>query len=76
MQRASVLSQSQTIEEETLALPAQQATDRVEVNFEPSRELLEQTLAGCNGVITQAARELGMSRQALYRRLDKYGIPY
>ncbi|WP_267116822.1 helix-turn-helix domain-containing protein, partial [Xanthomonas sacchari] len=23
----------------------------------------------------QAAAELGMSRQALYRRMDRYGIP-
>ncbi len=79
MQRAAVLCQSNTIDEQTLALPAQSGIDRVdkvEVSFEPSRELLEQTLAGCNGVIAQAARELGMSRQALYRRLDKYGIPY
>ncbi|SHF58026.1 DNA-binding transcriptional response regulator, NtrC family, contains REC, AAA-type ATPase, and a Fis-type DNA-binding domains [Microbulbifer donghaiensis] len=76
MQRAAVLSQSDIIDEQTLALPAQQYTEKVDVSFEPSRELLEQTLASCNGVIAQAARELGMSRQALYRRLDKYGIPY
>ncbi|MGL6159244.1 sigma-54-dependent transcriptional regulator [Microbulbifer sp.] len=77
MQRASVLSRSETIDEETLALPVRENTGKkVDLNFEPSRELLEQTLAGCNGVISQAARELGLSRQALYRRLDKYGIPY
>ncbi|MBB3063150.1 sigma-54-dependent transcriptional regulator [Microbulbifer rhizosphaerae] len=77
MQRASVLSQSGTIDEETLALPVQENTGKkVDINFEPSRELLEQTLASCNGVISQTARELGLSRQALYRRLDKYGIPY
>ncbi|WP_323846823.1 sigma-54 dependent transcriptional regulator [Microbulbifer magnicolonia] len=76
MQRASVLCRSQIIDEDILALPVQHVTDRVDVSFEPSRELLEQTLASCDGVIAQAARELGMSRQALYRRLDKYGIPY
>ncbi|MCX2794340.1 sigma-54 dependent transcriptional regulator [Microbulbifer thermotolerans] len=79
MQRAAVLCNTDTIDEQTLGLPAQPTSDRsdrVEVSFEPSRELLEQTLASCNGVIAQAARELGMSRQALYRRLDKYGIPY
>ena len=76
MQRAAVLCQSGTIDEDILALPVQQSVEKVEVSFEPSRELLEQTLAGCNGVIAQAARELGLSRQALYRRLDKYGIHY
>ncbi|KUJ83389.1 sigma-54-dependent Fis family transcriptional regulator [Microbulbifer flavimaris] len=76
MQRAAVLSRSATIDAQTLALPAQEKSSRAEISFEPSRELLEQTLANCDGIIAQAARELGLSRQALYRRLEKYGIPY
>jgi two-component system, NtrC family, response regulator HydG len=27
-----------------------------------------------NGSITDAAKELGITRQALYRRIEKYGI--
>ena len=76
MQRAAVLTRGDTIEEDTLALPEEALSKLPEHSFEPSRELLEQTLANCNGIIAQAARELGLSRQALYRRLDKYGIPY
>ena len=76
MQRAAVLTRGDTIEEDTLALPEEALLKVPEHSFEPSRELLEQTLANCNGIIAQAARELGLSRQALYRRLDKYGIPY
>ncbi|MBN8430693.1 sigma-54-dependent Fis family transcriptional regulator [Microbulbifer salipaludis] len=76
MQRAAVLTRGDTIEESTLALPEEAQLKVPDHNFEPSRELLEQTLANCNGIIAQAARELGLSRQALYRRLDKYGIPY
>ena len=76
MQRAALLSPSKTIDADILALPAQASDMKVELSFEPSRELLEETLRSCNGVIAQAARELGLSRQALYRRLDKYGIPY
>jgi len=76
MQRASVLTRGDTIDEETLALPDEALQKAPEHSFEPSRELLEQTLANCNGIIAQAARELGLSRQALYRRLDKFGIPY
>ena len=76
MQRAAVLTRGDTIEDATLALPQEEIQKVPEHSFEPSRELLEQTLAQCNGIIAQAARELGLSRQALYRRLDKYGIPY
>ncbi|WGL18043.1 sigma-54 dependent transcriptional regulator [Microbulbifer bruguierae] len=76
MQRAAVLTRGDTIEESTLALPEDTQLKVPEHSFEPSRELLEQTLISCNGIIAQAARELGLSRQALYRRLDKYGIPY
>jgi len=28
-----------------------------------------------HGVIAQTATALGLSRQALYRRMDRYGIP-
>ncbi|WP_078084577.1 sigma-54-dependent transcriptional regulator [Microbulbifer mangrovi] len=76
MQRVAVLTRDDTIEESTLALPQEEQHKVPDHSFEPSRELLEQTLAQCNGIIAQAARELGLSRQALYRRLDKYGIPY
>ncbi len=34
-----------------------------------SRQLIEQTLAGCGGNVSQAARRLGVSRGLLYRRL-------
>ncbi|BBM00538.1 sigma-54 dependent transcriptional regulator [Microbulbifer sp. GL-2] len=76
MQRASVLCQEETIDEALLALPEQPVAEKVDMSFEPSRELLQQTLTSCNGIIAQAARELGMSRQALYRRLEKHGISY
>ncbi len=76
MQRAAVLARSDVIEVESLALPASAPSKLPDHVFEPSRELLEQTLASCDGVIAQAARELGLSRQALYRRLDKHGIAY
>jgi len=76
MQRASVLCQGEIIDEALLALPEQPVAEKIDMSFEPSRELLQQTLTSCNGIIAQAARELGMSRQALYRRLDKHGISY
>jgi transcriptional regulator of acetoin/glycerol metabolism len=44
-------------------------------NAEPSRADIEAVLTRHSGVIAAAAQELGLSRQALYRRMEKFGIP-
>jgi len=36
--------------------------------------LIKKTLARCNGNARRAAEELGLSRSAFYRRLEKYGL--
>ena len=36
--------------------------------------LIRKTLARCNGNARQAAAELGLSRSAFYRRIEKYGL--
>src|SRR5262245_35107777 len=41
---------------------------------EPDRTAIEAALARAGGVISQAAAELGLSRQALYRRMEKLSI--
>lgn len=51
-----------------MALMAQAA------EHEPDRELITGALARANGVVAQAAAELGLSRQALYRRMERLGI--
>ena len=38
------------------------------------RELLERTLTANKGNIQATARELGVSRGTLYRKISKYGI--
>lgn len=43
---------------------------------EPSKEDLEAAMREYQGVIARIARQFGLSRQALYRRLDKFEIPY
>jgi DNA-binding NtrC family response regulator len=42
---------------------------------DPPREAVEEALHKAGGVISRAARSLGLSRQALYRRMQRYGIP-
>src|SRR5579875_3806 len=42
---------------------------------DPPREAVEEALKKAGGVISRAARALGLSRQALYRRMQRYGIP-
>jgi len=41
---------------------------------EGERDALERLLSDCGGRVSQAAAALGISRQALYRRMDRLGI--
>lgn len=41
---------------------------------EVERLLIRKALARCGGKVSEAARQLGLSRSALYRRLDKHGL--
>jgi DNA-binding NtrC family response regulator len=41
---------------------------------EPSRETVEAALHKADGVVSRAAQSLGLSRQALYRRMERYGL--
>lgn len=38
------------------------------------QQLIEKALDSCGGAVTEAAKILGISRSALYRRMEKYGI--
>ena len=76
IQRASLLSRSARIGVGDLGLPAaaMPALAQTSDAAEPDRATIETALARAGGVLAQAAHELGMSRQALYRRLDRLGI--
>lgn len=72
IQRAALLARTSTLTTNDLGLP---------VNFvaphdadEPDRKAIEAALERNGGVLAQAANELGLSRQALYRRLERLGI--
>jgi DNA-binding NtrC family response regulator len=41
---------------------------------EVERHLIQRTLARHDSNVSQAAKALGLSRSALYRRLQKYGL--
>ena len=69
--RASLLAAGAVIGAADLGLPAS-AAPAAEV--EPDRDIVAQALARANGVVAQAAAELGLSRQALYRRMERLGI--
>ena len=40
----------------------------------PSRECIEASLREAGGNISRAAQSLGLSRQALYRRMERFGL--
>ncbi|WP_457096793.1 sigma-54-dependent transcriptional regulator [Lysobacter sp. P5_B9] len=76
IQRASLLARGEKIGVADLGLPA--ATTRALAagngGDEPDRASIEAALARAGGVVAQAASDLGLSRQALYRRLERLGI--
>ncbi|MFE0501272.1 sigma-54-dependent transcriptional regulator [Lysobacter soli] len=73
IQRALLLGSADVIDAEELGLAASPPAPRTH-DSEPDRDAIEAALQRAGGVMSQAAADLGLSRQALYRRLDKLGI--
>jgi transcriptional regulator with PAS, ATPase and Fis domain len=77
IQRAKLLASNEVIAPADLGLPnapSSAASTTSSSEAEPDREAIEAALARAGGTIAQAAAELGLSRQALYRRMDRLGI--
>jgi len=74
--RAGLLSRGGLVEADDLGLPAPVSAQPAPDNAlrEPSRDEIEAALARAHGVVAEAAAALGLSRQALYRRMEKYGV--
>jgi DNA-binding NtrC family response regulator len=71
MARACLLASGAVITAADLGLPAPAApANEVELD----RDTITLALARASGVVAQAAAELGLSRQALYRRMERLGI--
>ncbi len=73
LQRGALLARNDSITAAELGLPQPFSASSASAE-EPDREAIEAALARHGGVMTQAASELGLSRQALYRRLERLGI--
>ncbi len=73
VRRACLLAERPVIGVADLRLPEVPAGERAAVR-EPERHEIEVALARAGGVVAKAARELGLSRQSLYRRMDKLGV--
>jgi DNA-binding NtrC family response regulator len=72
-QRAVLLSTGNTINAMDLGLDTEQTTKQ-RVLDDIARLDIEQALAAHQGVVSRAAKALGITRQALYRRMEFYGI--
>ncbi|HZZ59135.1 MAG TPA: sigma-54 dependent transcriptional regulator [Opitutaceae bacterium] len=76
VERAVLMGQGKVIRAPDLALQAAKGPARIDdMSLEDVEALLiRKTLARCGGNARQAAEQLGLSRSAFYRRLEKYRI--
>jgi DNA-binding NtrC family response regulator len=72
IRRACLLAGDSVIGVAALNLPAAAAAADDAAHLD--RAAIEQALERSRGVIARAARDLGLSRQALYRRMEKLGL--
>jgi len=72
LERAKLLCREALVTAEDLGLPA--VVRRTRVGDDISKESIEEALKASGGMILYAAQALGLSRQALYRRMDRLGM--
>lgn len=82
VERAVIMGQGQALQSEDFFFNTSQENNRNEENLmleqfhleEVEKILIRKVLKKYDGNITEAAKELGLTRPSLYRRLEKYGI--
>jgi DNA-binding NtrC family response regulator len=78
IERAKLLTHESTVTARELNLPApQRASAEGETRRDaeqPSREAIEASLREAGGNISRAAQSLGLSRQSLYRRMERFNL--
>jgi len=76
IERAVLMAEGRTIQARHLGLNGPTGTAGLDAMSLDDLEayLIQRTLARCHGNARQAATELGLSRSAFYRRLEKHGL--
>ena len=77
IERGVLMSQGEVLQARDLGLqPGRDASRRLEdMSLEEVESfLIQKTLAQCDGNVSRAAEKLGLSRSALYRRLQRFGL--
>jgi DNA-binding NtrC family response regulator len=76
VERGVLMAQSKLLRAPDLGLNAGQSAPRLEdMSLEEVESfLIKKTLSRCDGNARKAAEELGLSRSAFYRRLERYGL--
>ncbi|HTY48501.1 MAG TPA: sigma-54 dependent transcriptional regulator [Steroidobacteraceae bacterium] len=76
VERARLLAHEGVVQAADLGLPPLKPEARPEALEEegPGRALIEAALQAAGGNVSRAAASLGLSRQALYRRLERLGL--
>src|SRR6201985_3026844 len=73
IERAKLLAREKVVSAADLNMPsAPRVAPRESEHL--SKEVLEASLSGAGGNISRAAQSLGLSRQALYRRLERFNL--
>ncbi len=73
IERAKLLAANRVVSVADLNLPATQRP-AVQEGDSLTREIIEAGLRKAGGNISRAAQSLGLSRQALYRRMERFGL--
>jgi two-component system response regulator HydG len=77
VERAVIMSDSSSIQPSdfSFSLPESRAAEKQSINLEEvERTAIRKVLSKHAGNISHAAKELGLTRAALYRRIEKYGL--
>ena len=73
IERARLLARGRVVSAADLSLPPAHRTPGVAPET-LTRDMIEASLSKARGNISRAAQSLGLSRQALYRRMERFGI--